>query len=123
MQASNTSGSSVWSNTGSAVTPGQIPEAPSTLACPTVTKNSVTLSWQDNATNEQGFYVERAAAPAGSFTRVATTPANSVTPPATTTYTNTGLKNNRTYYYRVQAYNADGVTAYTNTAGPCKTKK
>ena len=46
-----------------------------------------------------------------SWTRIATlTSANA------TSYVNTGLVSNTRYYYRVQAYNAVGASAYSNVA-------
>ena len=68
---------------------------------------SITLAWKDNASNETGFYVERRQG-AGAWTRVATLSAN------VTQYTNTGLARRTAYSYRVQAYNAGGVSAYSN---------
>ena len=70
----------------------------------------MTLSWQDNATNETGFYVERAPGGTSSFVRIATLSAN------VTTYQNTGLTSSTSYSYRVQAYNGVGVSGYSNTA-------
>ena len=33
-----------------------------------------------------------------------------------TTFASTGLKTNKTYYFRVRAYNANGNSVYSNTA-------
>ncbi len=95
------------------VTPGEIPEAPANLRVTRVTKNSVTIAWDDKSINEVGFYVERRNG-TGAWTRVGDTPGP--------TFLNTGLKNNTVYWYRVQAYNLDGVSAYTAEAF-AKTKK
>jgi hypothetical protein len=92
------------------VAPGQIPEAPADLRVTAVTKTSVSLSWTDVANNEQGYYVERSTASAGPWILAATLPAS------TQTWTNTGLTSKTQYYFRVQAYNADGVSAYSNVA-------
>jgi hypothetical protein len=62
----------------------------------------------DNSTNENGFYIERAPSGNSSFVRVATVSA--------------GVRsfidsvNKGSYGYRVQAFNAAGVSAYSNTA-------
>ncbi len=91
----------------SVVTPGQSPEAPSNLRVTDRTRNSITLRWRDNATNETGYYVERRNG-AGVWVRIATLPAN------TTRFINTGLARRTTYWYRVQAFNPDGVSEYSN---------
>ena len=79
--------------------------APSNLTA-SVSRNTVTLKWTDNSTNESGFYVERAPS-GGSFARIATTGPNVIT-----------YKNNPgrgTFSYRVQAFAGTVVSAYTNT--------
>jgi hypothetical protein len=69
----------------------------------------VTLTWRDNASNETGFYVERAAkAKTLQFSRTATLGAN------VTSYSRTETAG--TWVYRVQAYNAVGPSAFSNTA-------
>jgi hypothetical protein len=60
--------------------------------------NSVTLTWQDNATNETGFLLFRASTPTGPYTAISL-PAN------TTSYTETGLLPSTARYYRIQAVN------------------
>jgi PKD repeat protein len=90
------------------VTPGLTrPAAPSGLTGSVATGRVVTLRWTDNASNETGFYVERAAkAKILQFVRVATLGANA------TTCTRT--ENADTWVYRVQAVNGAGVSGYSN---------
>jgi hypothetical protein len=71
------------------------------------------LDWVDNAADEQGFSVERKAemcAGAAAFTIVVTVGAN------VTHYADSAVTEGATYCYRVRAYNAAGVSAYSNTA-------
>jgi hypothetical protein len=84
------------------------PAAPGNLTATAVSTSQINLSWTDNADNESGYYVERGADT--NWTRIATVDAN------VRTYSNTGLAANTTYGYRVQAYNASGVSGYSNTA-------
>lgn len=86
-----------------------LPDAPSGLAA-TPAKRKVTLTWADNSTNETGFKIERSS-DGVNFTQIASVAAN------TTVYTNSGLTSGTTRYYRVRAYNADGDSTYSNTAG------
>jgi C1A family cysteine protease len=86
--------------------------APSGLAA-SISGKVVTLRWTDNASNETGFYVERALKSgkgAGVYARVATVPSG------VTTYTETVAAGS--YYYRVQAFNSTTgrVSAYSNVA-------
>lgn len=73
--------------------------------------NSITLNWQDRATNETGYEVWRANA-GGAYVRITTLAAN------TTTYTNTGLPANSTYYYMVRA--VIGTTSVSNYSNEVK---
>jgi PKD repeat protein len=90
------------------VTPGPTPPAaPSSLTGSVGTGRVVTLRWSDNASNETGFYVERAAkAKTLQFLRIATLGANATTCTRTETA--------GTWIYRVQAFNGVGASGYSN---------
>lgn len=81
--------------------------APSGLAA-TVSSGVVKLTWTDNSSNEDGFYIERAPAGTTSFVRVAQTAANA------TTFSQSVARGS--YLYRVQAFNLanNAVSAYSN---------
>lgn len=89
------------------VTTGETPAAPTDLTFTSVSRNSITISWKDNAGDESGFRIERKTG-SGSYTQIATVGAN------VTSYTNTGLTANNTYHYRVRAYNSVGNSAFSN---------
>ena len=92
---------------------GQIDEglpcaAPSGLTYTSFTAYSVSLMWQDNSPNEDGFVVE------------VSTDSSFISP---TTYTFSanvtsgvvsGLSGTQIYYFRVYGYNANGVSGYSN---------
>ena len=85
------------------------PAAPSNLTAQVGANRLVTLTWKDNAINESGFYVERAAkAKTPAYSRLATLGVNTASWSQTAT--------SGTWIYRVQAYNAIGASAYSNTA-------
>ena len=71
---------------------------------------SITLAWTDTADNEDGFHVERAQG-SGNFAVLPTTPG-----PNATGLVDSGLATGTTYRYRVQAFNEDGGSAYSNEA-------
>jgi PKD repeat protein len=84
------------------------PAAPSTLTA-SASGSNVTLRWTDNASNESGVYIERAAkAKTLQFSRIATVGSNVATWTASQT--------SGQWVYRVQAFNATGVSAYSNHA-------
>jgi hypothetical protein len=85
------------------------PAAPSNLAVSAVASTRVDLAWTDNSSNETGFKVERST-DGVTFSQIATVGAN------VRSYASTGLRRNRTYSYRVRAYNAAGNSGYSNTA-------
>lgn len=75
----------------------------------TTNSPSITLTWVDNATGEDGYKVERKVE-GGSFEEIADLPAD------TTTYTDTALEFLTTYTYRVKAYNNIAESFYSNEA-------
>ncbi len=99
---------SAYSNIVEAVVAGEIPQAPEQLRTVRVQRTSITLSWLDKSTNEAGFYVERST-DGINFTRVATLTMD------VSVYRDRGLTRNTRYWYRVQAFNAIGVTAFSET--------
>lgn len=70
---------------------------------------SLTLSWTDGSTNEQGFSIERLG-DGGEWAEVGIVPAD------VTTFLDAGLDEGREYRYRVRAFNQYGYSAYTNEA-------
>jgi len=86
------------------------PAAPSTLVARPLSSSQVRLTWQDNATNETGFKIERRTRPSGSYSQIDTVEAN------VTTYTDTTCSRLTTYTYRVRAYGPGGDSPYSNEA-------
>jgi len=97
---------SVDSDEATPVTPSGLLDAPSHLRASRVTSTTITLSWRDNAHNEQGFTIERWVN-GGSWNRIARVAAD------VTMCRSTGLTPHTIYAYRVQAFNADGVSEYS----------
>jgi subtilisin family serine protease len=117
VRASNAAGYSAYTEPASATTQAAptIPDPPSNLSAEAVSRSQINLSWVDNSDNETGFKIERSTN-GTKFSLIATVGAN------VTSYSNTGLKRNTTYWYRVRAYNDAGDSAYSNTAS-AKTKQ
>jgi hypothetical protein len=88
-----------------------LPATPTPLAVVAASTASANLSWTDNATNEIGYRVERSLNGVSGWTqRGGNLAANS------TSYTDTGLSQGTTYYYRVYAYNGAGNSGYSNVS-------
>ena len=87
------------------------PAAPSGLAANGASETSIDLTWNDNASTETGFRVERSAAGAGNYSLIASPGVNA------SSYTDTGREASTSYDYRVAAVNDFGVSAYTNATG------
>ena len=102
---------------GPSLSPEAAPNAPSNLTIRSFT-NGIDLHWDDNANNEKGFYIERRIDTAINFTKILTTGMG-----IRTYRDNVGLKIDTTYYYRVQAFNNDGVSDFSNVANGYKRNK
>ena len=92
------------SNTASTVTP--LGPAPSNLIATALSSSQIRLAWTDQSSDETGFRVDYWNGAAWAYL-------GSV---SSTSGTVSGLAANRTYYFRVRAYNATASTAYSNTA-------
>lgn len=84
-----------------------LPDSPSNLwVAPT--KSNVTLNWSDNASNETSYVVERSQSANGTFTPLVSVPTDSHS------FIDGAVSRKTTYYYRVQASNANGTSSYSN---------
>jgi len=86
------------------------PAAPSNLTAVAASSSQVNLSWQDNSADEIAFTIERKQGIGGTWSQAGTTAANAAS------FNDTGLGNNTTYFYRVQASGASGMSGYSNEA-------
>jgi len=109
----NGGGSSAYSNTATVIISLPVPPvAPSGLtALPTRTGTSdmVTLTWTDNSSNETGFRIQRATNSTFTAGLVTNTVGVNII-----TFQIANLTRNRNYYFRIQAYNAVGTSAWVN---------
>jgi uncharacterized repeat protein (TIGR01451 family) len=72
---------------------------PSNVAA-SLSNNQVILTWQDNGTNEMGYFIERSLSPSSGFVLIGGVGPN------TTTFTDTKTTAFTTYYYRVKPSNS-----------------
>lgn len=106
IRAFNASGSSGYSNI--VVTQSDVPAAPTALVGATVSPTQVTLAWDDNASNETAYIVERCdGTGCVSFAVIDSLPAD------VTSYPDATIAIDTIYVYRVRASNAVGPSAYT----------
>ena len=98
-------GCSTNSNNGTVTV---VPLAPTSLTGTVISTTQVNLSWTDNATNEDGYKIERKTS-GGNFTVIGSTSAN------ISNFSDFGLTGNTAYTYRVYAYNSAGSSLqYSN---------
>lgn len=84
------------------------PSAPTTLNGSASSATEVGLTWTDNANNENGFKIERSLNSSTGFAQIGKVTSN------ITSYADNTAAANTTYYYRVYAFNAGGVSTYSN---------
>lgn len=88
------------------------PAAPTDLTAAPEGEQSITLSWNDEASSESGFLVERKSADSnGRYTPVRYADIDD------NTVTDGGLKRGATYVYRMRSYSPAGFSAYSSEAG------
>ncbi|WP_162299992.1 PKD domain-containing protein [Kineobactrum sediminis] len=85
-----------------------VPAAATHLVAGTVSATAINLSWQDNATDEAGFRVERSVDGGNSWMLVASVGTDS------TSFIDSGLSAATTYSYRVTAFNTAGSSEPSN---------
>ena len=112
VRAYNSTAESAFSNTASAKTfPSATvkPSAPTNLVATPLSNTQVSLTWTDNATNEDGFKLYRST-DGVNYTQIAKPGPNA------TGYTDAAAASKTTYYYRIRAYNDAGNSNYSNVA-------
>ncbi|MHC4125818.1 MAG: CBM96 family carbohydrate-binding protein, partial [Planctomycetota bacterium] len=87
-----------------------VPTAPSGLSATAVSGKQINLSWTDNSSNEDGFFIERKLTTGGTWERL-----YPVTGPNVESYS-ARVAPSTNYSFRVCAYNTGGDSSYTSTA-------
>jgi len=95
------------SSTTTQVLPG-VPAAPTVLTSTALSASSVRINWTNNASNAANIQVYRSANNNQNYVLWATLAGNAVN------YTDSSLFSNATYYYKVNAVNPGGTSAYSN---------
>jgi hypothetical protein len=90
------------------------PLAPINLIATAISSNRIDLTWTDCGFGEVGYKIERRSGN-GAWSQIGTKGGN------VTSFSSTGLTRNRTYSYRVRAFNEVGDSVYSNVA-TAKTK-
>ena len=91
------------------------PAAPSNLAANAFSTSQINLNWTDNSSNEDGFKIERST-DNQNFAEIATVGPN------INAYSNTGLPQATTFYYRVSAFKGGEDSGYSNVATAATTQ-
>ncbi|MBE0598144.1 MAG: multicopper oxidase domain-containing protein [Desulfuromonadales bacterium] len=110
VMAQNSAGSSPYSNVSSVSL--TVPQAPSSLTAGAARQGGnarITLTWVDHANNETGFILQRATDAAFTANLVSTTLAANAT-----TFNTGNVARNTAYYFRIQAINGAGPSAWVN---------
>lgn len=104
------SGNSNYSDEANATTSPVAPSNLSASMASSAPSSQIDLRWTDNSSIETGFKVERKTGTDGTYSEIATVTSN------TTTYSDTGLSEGTTYYYRIRSYSISGNSSYSAEA-------
>ncbi|HWP81242.1 MAG TPA: FG-GAP-like repeat-containing protein [Bacteroidota bacterium] len=112
VRAVNATVQSPYSNEASATPTALAVQPPTNLVVTPISATQMTLTWTDNAINENGYQIERRQGITGNYEALPTLP-----PANTTSYTDGGLSPGTTYFYRVRAFSLTlGNSPYSNEA-------
>lgn len=92
-----------------AIVDTNIPRAPSNLTVSNTTPTTITIQWQDNSDNEQGFIIARRVQGEMIFRYIDTVTADVLT------YQEVGLTPDNLYFYKVCSFNNYGLSDFSNT--------
>jgi hypothetical protein len=81
---------------------------PKSLKATVLSADEVSLSWQDTTATESGFKVWRTAGSSGLWSEVGAAGAN------VTSYSDTTVTSSTSYSYKVQGYNDEAISAFSN---------
>ncbi len=109
INATNVLGTSGWSNVAGAKA-GDVPDAPPGLSTTTISASEITVQWQ--VPSDNGYAITQYNLERSTDQITWTVIANQ----AGVTFSDTGLTQSTTYYYRVSAQNALGTSQYSATA-------
>jgi|GEM_PF-2910767 len=93
-----------------AFTLSEVVTAPSNLTTTISNSRDISLTWVDHSVNEQGFIIEQRTNIETSWAELARVDSNILG------YKDSALSTNKAYFYRVRAFNANGVSGETNVA-------
>ncbi len=94
------------------ITSDSVPNAPFDLQAAPASFSSVNLNFQETDSGQTGFTIERSTDPHFlNFVQLFT-----ISGPNILTYSDTGLTQNTTYFYRVEAFNSTGDSRFSNIA-------
>lgn len=91
-----------------------VPAVPTNKTAVLSTSTSANLTWQDNATNETGFVIERSTDGDATYSAIVTPTARSRT--GNMSYTDRNIGPGTNYTYRVKAINGVTSSSYSRTA-------